>query len=78
MISDIHMPGMNGLTTTRLLNAYEKIRHIKIVALTALTMKGDEQRILATGCDHYLSKSIRYQKLPKIVAKYLQEEEVHG
>jgi len=71
ILMDIHMPGMDGLTATRLLKADEKTRHIKIVALTALAMKGDEQRSLEAGCDHYISKPIRYQELLKIVAQYL-------
>jgi len=71
ILMDIHMPGMDGLTATRLLKADEKTRHIKIVAITALAMKGDEQRMLEAGCDHYISKPLRYQELLQIVDKYL-------
>lgn len=71
ILMDIHMPGMDGLTATKLLKADEKTRDIKIVAITALAMKGDEQRILEAGCDHYISKPISYKELLKIVARYL-------
>lgn len=67
VIMDIHMPGMDGLTATRLLKGEDRTRHIKIVAVTALAMKGDREKALAAGCDGYLAKPIRYKELLKTV-----------
>lgn len=67
IIMDIHMPGMDGLTATRLLKSDDKTRHIKIVAVTALAMKGDREKTIAAGCDGYLSKPIRYKELLETV-----------
>ena len=36
---------------------------IPVIALTALAMKGDEERIRAAGCDGYIAKPMRYQEL---------------
>ncbi len=67
VLMDIHMPGMDGLTATRLLKGDDRTRHIRIVAVTALAMKGDREKALAAGCDGYLAKPIRYKDLLEIV-----------
>lgn len=58
ILMDIALPGMDGLALTRKLKADPATRHIRIVALTAFAMKGDEQKALAAGCDGYLAKPI--------------------
>lgn len=60
---DIQLLGMDGLEATRLLKAGANTRHIPIYALTAFSMKGDEERIRAAGCDGYLSKPASYKEL---------------
>ncbi len=72
ILMDIHLPGMDGLAATRLLKGESATRGIPIMALTALAMKGDEERILAAGCDAYLSKPIRHGALLEAVARFLQ------
>jgi two-component system cell cycle response regulator DivK len=61
ILMDIQLPGMDGLEATSRLKQDETTRAIPVIALTALAMKGDEERILAAGCDGYISKPIRYQ-----------------
>ena len=51
------------LEATGLLKREEATRAIPVIALTALAMKGDEERIRAAGCDGYIAKPIRYQDL---------------
>ena len=58
ILMDIQMPGVDGLELTRRLKANPATRHIFIVAFTAYAMKGDEAKLLAGGCDGYLSKPI--------------------
>lgn len=58
ILMDIQLPGMDGLSLTRQLKADPQTRHIVIVAFTAYAMKGDEAKMLAAGCDGYLSKPI--------------------
>lgn len=60
ILMDIQLPGMDGLTATVLLKRDEATRAIPVIALTALAMKGDEERIRAAGCDGYIAKPIRY------------------
>jgi two-component system, cell cycle response regulator DivK len=61
ILMDIQLPGMDGLQATGLLKANDTTREIPVIALTALAMKGDEERIMAAGCDGYIAKPIRYQ-----------------
>lgn len=63
ILMDIQMPGMDGLEATRILKADPATRHIKVIALTALAMKGDRERLLAAGCDGYIAKPINYKAL---------------
>jgi two-component system, cell cycle response regulator DivK len=62
ILMDIQLPGMDGLEAASLLKQDEATRSIPIIALTALAMKGDEERIRAAGCDGYIAKPLRYQE----------------
>jgi len=72
ILMDIALPGMDGLTLTRLLKASETTRHIVIVALTAFAMKGDDAKAREAGCDGYITKPIDTRTLPDSVAGYLR------
>jgi len=71
ILMDIALPGMDGLTLTRKIKANERTKHIRIIALTAFAMKGDDQKALAAGCDGYISKPIDIHQLPVQVAEIL-------
>jgi two-component system cell cycle response regulator DivK len=75
ILMDIQLPGMDGLEATRLLKADAVTRDITVVALTAFAMKGDEERMLAAGCDGYVAKPIEYKKFLAQVARLLAEKE---
>jgi two-component system, cell cycle response regulator DivK len=61
ILMDIQLPGMDGLQATALLKADDATRRIPVLALTALAMKGDEERIRAAGCDGYIAKPLDYK-----------------
>lgn len=62
VLMDVQLPGMDGLQATAILKADSDTRGIPVIALTALAMKGDEERILAAGCDGYISKPLNYRE----------------
>jgi len=68
ILMDIQLPGMDGLEATRLLKEDESTHAIPVIALTALAMKGDEERIRAAGCDGYIAKPIKYQEFLATIA----------
>ncbi len=61
VLMDIQLPGMDGLEATALLKSGATTRDIPVIALTALAMKGDEERIRAAGCDGYIAKPLAYR-----------------
>ena len=71
ILMDIQLPGMDGLQATVLLKRDEATRAIPVIALTALAMKGDEERILAAGCDGYIAKPMRYREFLATIAAQL-------
>ena len=71
ILMDIQLPGMDGLQATALLKASEETRDIPVIALTALAMKGDEERILAAGCDGYIAKPLDYKNFLAVVGATL-------
>ncbi len=71
ILMDIQLPGMDGLQATALLKADDATRAIPVIALTALAMKGDEERIRAAGCNGYISKPINYRAFLATIASEL-------
>jgi PAS domain S-box-containing protein len=58
ILMDISLPGMDGLTATKVLKGNPATAHIPVVALTAHAMKDDELRAKEVGCDAYILKPI--------------------
>jgi two-component system, cell cycle response regulator DivK len=71
ILMDIQLPGMDGLEATSLLKAETTTGAIPVIALTALAMKGDEERIRAAGCDGYIAKPLRYQDFLATISDFL-------
>jgi two-component system, cell cycle response regulator DivK len=72
ILMDIQLPGMDGLEATMQLKRDDQTRDIPVIALTALAMKGDEERIRAAGCDGYIAKPMRYQEFLAAVMDQLR------
>lgn len=71
ILLDIQLPGMDGLQAVRVLKADPATSGIPVIALTALAMKGDAERIRAAGCDGYVAKPLNYHQLLAAVARHL-------
>jgi signal transduction histidine kinase/ActR/RegA family two-component response regulator len=71
VIMDMQMPGMSGLQATGAIRALPGGAAVPILALTAQAMKGDRERILAAGCDAYLSKPVDPRALVQTVDRLL-------
>jgi two-component system, cell cycle response regulator DivK len=78
ILMDIQLPGMDGLEATTQLKADERTRDIPVIALTALAMKGDEERILAAGCDGYIAKPLDYKEFLTMISTQLAGRTVAG
>jgi PAS domain S-box-containing protein len=72
ILMDIQMPNMDGLEAITQIRQQECCQKIPIIAITALTMKGDRERCLAAGADDYLSKPIRLKQLDLTIKDLLK------
>jgi len=71
ILMDIQLPGMDGLVAIGVLKSSALTCDIPVIALTALAMKGDEERIRAAGCEAYIAKPMRYQDFLSTMARHL-------
>ena len=80
ILMDVHLPGMDGIETTRAIRRSERHcgRRIPIIALTAHAMAGDRERCLDAGMDGYLVKPIHPTALLDAVERLGLEPEQAG
>jgi len=73
LLTDCHMPEMDGLELTRRIREREAItgRHLPIVAITANALQGEAEHCIAAGMDSYLSKPIDMTKLAVELARWV-------
>ena len=74
IIMDIQLPEISGLDITRKIKADAEIRHIPVIAVTAFAMKDDEDKIMAAGCEAYLSKPIAIDDFLATIRRFLEPE----
>jgi signal transduction histidine kinase/DNA-binding response OmpR family regulator/HAMP domain-containing protein len=71
ILMDIQLPDMSGIEATRQIKTNPDLAGIPIIALTASAMKGDREKMMALGCNDYMSKPFEPKKLLDIVRKWL-------
>jgi len=84
VLTDIHMPDMDGFELTRQIRAEEGARGAQgngrprtpIVALTANALKGEAERCLIAGMDDYLTKPLTLDRLRESVARWTNDAPV--
>ncbi|MCC6161095.1 MAG: response regulator [Nitrosomonas sp.] len=72
ILTDLHMPEMDGYQLTQSIRA-EKSGHyrIPVIALTANALKGEAEKCRALGMDDYLSKPVQLEQLKSVLEKWL-------
>ena len=71
VITDIQLPHVSGLELIRLIRKDEQLSEIPIMAVTAYSATGDEERIRAAGAQAYVSKPISVVRFAKTVDELL-------
>jgi len=71
IIMDIQLPKISGFDHIRMLKADHDLKHIPVIAVTALAMRGDEKKTIEAGFDGYLSKPISAPHFLSEMKKYL-------
>ena len=76
IISDVMMPGMNGLEFVNNLRQRDKFKYLPVIFLSAKDMDSDKETGLSTGADIYLTKPVKSSLLLSQVAAVLRREKV--
>jgi CheY-like chemotaxis protein len=72
VLTDILMPGIDGYELARRLKGDPSLASTPLIAVTALAMPGDRERIEAMGFDGYIAKPIDPQVFVSQVEAYLK------
>jgi two-component system, cell cycle response regulator DivK len=73
VLMDLSMPQVDGWTALRQLKADEQTAGVPVVALTAHSMEGDEQKTIEAGFISYLSKPLDPKKMVSEVRRILAD-----
>jgi CheY-like chemotaxis protein len=71
ILMDVQLPGMDGLSATRIIRADPELREISIVAITSFAMAGDEEKAHEAGCTGYVTKPINTRTFLGEITKYM-------
>jgi len=72
LLTDLHMPQMDGYALTEAIRAEEVAgRRFPIIALTANALRDEERHCLAAGMDAYLTKPVRVAQLKASIEKWI-------
>jgi CheY-like chemotaxis protein len=72
LLTDLHMPTMDGYQLALLIRADEPPgTHLPIIALTANALSGEADRATAAGMDGYLTKPVPLATLRNVLAKWI-------
>lgn len=71
ILMDIQLPGMDGLSATRMIKSDNNLKQIPVVALTSYAMQGDDQKAKAAGCNGYMTKPIDTRTFTNSLLSYL-------
>lgn len=72
ILLDIQLPKMDGLEVLSRLKEHESTQNIPVIALTAHSMRGDDERFIAAGCIDYISKPIDIHHFKEKVQYHLE------
>jgi len=73
ILMDVHLPGMDGLTATRIIKEDPALKQIRVIALTSYAMEGDEKKAIEAGCDGYITKPIDTRTFLDTIKKFINE-----
>jgi PAS domain S-box-containing protein len=81
VLSDVHMPEMDGYEMTRAIRDEEAATgraRTPVLALTAAALKGEAERCLAAGMDQYLAKPVAIAELVAALQRWLPHTRVQS
>lgn len=72
VILDIQLPDIDGYEVLRRIRATEFGRVVPVIAMTSYAMAGDEEKLLAAGCNGYIEKPIDPKRVMSQIRKVIE------
>jgi CheY-like chemotaxis protein len=73
ILMDLKLPGMGGLSATRIIRADAELKDTAIAALTAHVMQGIEEKARRAGCDEFITKPIDTRSFLDTISRLVEE-----
>ena len=74
VMTDIRLPGMDGLQLTRLIKLARGAKQVPIIAVSANNTPKSIQEAFESGCDGYITKPVDTRTFATDVHQYLDRE----
>jgi len=71
IVCDVHLPKLDGYGVVKYFKNDPVLRSIPIIAVTALAMVGDSEKLLNAGFDGYIGKPIEPEQFVRQVEAFL-------
>jgi len=71
ILMDIQLPVLDGYETTRQIRSEPNLKSTPIIAVSSFAMKGDQEKAVAAGCDHYVTKPYSPLQLLRMIHGFL-------
>jgi two-component system cell cycle response regulator DivK len=72
ILMDIQLPDIDGITALRQLRADKQLAETPVIAISASVMPEDQQKIVASGFDAYLTKPLNLKQFLDTVERHLR------
>jgi PAS domain S-box-containing protein len=72
VLMDCQMPVMDGYEATRVLRQRPQFKDLPVIAMTANTMVGDREKVLAAGMSDHIAKPINIEELFATLARWVR------
>lgn len=74
IILDINLPDVDGYEVARRMRSSKDpyLLYVPVIALTANALRGEAEKVLASGCDVYMSKPVNIRELHARVEAFLE------
>jgi two-component system cell cycle response regulator len=76
VLCDVQLPAMSGYDVARLAKQHTEVQTIPLIAVTALAMVGDRDRVLSAGFDGYIAKPIESELFVEQVERFLRADQL--
>lgn len=73
IICDVHIPKLDGYGVVRQIKAKKPLSMIPVIAVTAMAMVGDREKLITAGFDSYIAKPIDPENFMDQIEKFLPQ-----